>query len=123
MSTWDRLGIWISGLCAIHCLLMPVVIATLPLWSSTLHLHAWTHLVFAALLIPVTVFAVRGAYQAHRPQSILVLLVSGLVLVVGAALFHETLGEVGEALVTLVGSVLLIVGHWRNWRTRTHTHA
>jgi len=33
---WDRLGIGLSALCAVHCLLTPVVLSLLPLWH-TLH--------------------------------------------------------------------------------------
>lgn len=122
-TTWDRLGIGLSGLCALHCLALPLLIALLPLWSFGETLHTWLHPVFAVLLIPVTWFAVRSVYREKRPRRIAGYLIVGLALVWLAIPAHLLLGELSETLVTLVGSLFLIAGHWQNWKTHSQTHA
>lgn len=115
---WDRIGIWLSGLCALHCLVVPVALALLPLWPVALRWHDWAHVAFAVLLVPVTLVAMWGAHRRERPWGIPFSLGLGLLLVLLAIAARASLGEVGETLVTLTGSILLITGHWRNWRGR-----
>ena len=121
-SLWDRLGIGLSGLCAVHCLLTSIVLATLPLWSIAFTLDAWVHPIFAALLIPTTLLALRRAVRHGHPRSVAASMGVGLVLVlVALAAGHGGgAGAWAEAGITFVGSSLLITGHWRNWRGCTH---
>jgi hypothetical protein len=110
---WDRLGISVSGICAIHCLVVPVFISTLPLWSFANFLHNWLHPVFVLLLIPVVYFAAR---RSHFDRTITIILYGGLSFVVIGWLFgHYWLGFVFESTMTLLGSGMLIAGHWFNY--------
>lgn len=102
---------------------MPIMAATLPLWSEALDLHGWLHVAFALVLIPITLFAMRSASKRHGQRSVLALLGVGLGLVVFAVVAHDLVGEVGGTLVTLIGSLLLILGHWQNWQARTACRA
>ena len=108
--TWDRVGIVLSGLCAAHCLLVPLALVALPLWPSLAETHTWLHPVFAVLLIPVTLLAI----WTHRERYAMLLLGFGLVIVIAATLAHDALGMAAEAGITLFGSALLIAGHVRN---------
>lgn len=126
-SLWDRLGLGLSGLCMVHCLLLPVAVALLPLWPALEEVHEGFHLLLAVVLIPTTLFAMRSGYRHHRDRGILGVLAGGLFVVVVVALFgHDVLGNLAATGLTLVGSVLLITGHWRNWRRQScrtsHVH-
>lgn len=123
---WDRLGIGLSGLCMVHCLVLPVVLSLLPLWPALYQVHGWLHPVFAAFVIPTTVFAMVSGYRRHGRRDIPVWLGVGLGIVLTGWLAHEGLGRVGETAVTVLGSGLLIVGHAQNWqvnrRCQVHVH-
>ncbi len=120
-NIWDRLGISLSGLCAVHCLATSIVLAVLPLWPLAFELDAWVHPVFAVLLIPTTLLALRRAIRHRHPRSVAVSMGAGLVIVLIALVVgHGGGGAWAEAGITLVGSSLLISGHWRNWRGCTH---
>ncbi len=114
--SWDRLGIGLSGLCAVHCLLTPLALATLSLWPVTFDPDAWLHPIFAVLLIPATLMAVRLAVRHRHSGHIPMLLGGGLMLVLAAMVIGEVAGVASEAAVTVLGSSLLITGHWRNGR-------
>ena len=120
-SFWDRAGVVLSGLCAAHCLLMPVTLATLPLWPAASDAHAWLHPLFAVLLVPVTLFALRGRRQGDHATALL--LGVGLVIVLAATLAHGALGRTSELVAMLLGSGLLVAGHLRNARRRAGRHA
>jgi hypothetical protein len=115
---WDRLGIGISGVCMAHCLILPILITTMPFWPLGERIHAWLHPIFAALLIPITAVAAFSGWREHRQHVILAILSVGLVIVLAAGIIgHEAPGSLLETSLTLVGSTLLITGHWRNWRS------
>lgn len=110
---WDRVGIGLSGLCAIHCLFFPVVVALLPLWPAAESTHDWTHPILLLLIVPTVYYALR---KSDIPKSIPFLLYSGLIVIALAWLLHEQVGLWGESIITMVGSGLLIGGHWINYR-------
>lgn len=114
---WDKLGISVSGICLVHCLLLPVVISILPIWTSAQQVHGWLHPVFAVLLIPTTILALVIGYKRHRSRRVVALMAVGLLLVVVAAIpaFHNP-GIVFETVLTMSGSAFLIAGHLLNWR-------
>ncbi|HET6567802.1 MAG TPA: MerC domain-containing protein [Rhodothermales bacterium] len=114
---WDRIGIWISGACMVHCLLLPVALTTLSVWPVMGAVHAWLHPVFALLLVPTTAGAARHGWRHHRRKDVVALLAVGLaVVLVAGILGHLAPGALVETAITVTGSILLITGHWRNWR-------
>ena len=111
---WDRLGIGVSGICAIHCLFFPVLISILPLSSLMPLLHEWAHPFFIATLVPIVYYAAR---RSHFDTKITTLLIVGfLVVLAGWLLGHFWLGFAFETGATLTGSFILIAGHWMNYR-------
>jgi len=112
---WDRLGIGLSGLCAIHCLLVPVFVSLIPLWPALDDFHEYTHLVFFLAIAPAVILSVKNRKDL---KSISGYLFVGLTIIFFAWLFNDTLGDYGEAGVTLIGSLLLIRGHWLNYKKK-----
>lgn len=108
---WDRAGLLLSGLCAVHCLLMPLLLLVLPLHGAHALHDAW-HPVTAALLIPVTL---RAARRGDSPSSA-GLLWGGLALIGLGLVAHDLLDEIAGVGLTLVGSLFLIAGHRCNLR-------
>jgi hypothetical protein len=123
---WDQIGITLSGICAIHCLILPVLVALLPLVPLMGDYYKWLHPLFILLIIPVVFFAVR---RSHYHRGILILLTAGtLFIIAGWGLGHLVFGLWVELGLTLSGSILLILGHWKNYRhhrecsSRHHNH-
>lgn len=117
-AVWDRVGVSLSGICVAHCLALPVLLASVPLWPFADRLHAWLHPVFAVLLVPTTAAAAWYGWREHRQQPVLWLFGAGLMVILAAgAVGHDVPGGTVETSLTLAGSALLVTGHWRNWRT------
>lgn len=117
-DTADWLGMLVSAVCAVHCLLVPVLFYLLPAAGATLgdERLEWGLLVVAGL---VASLSLGLSYRHHRSRSILALLVAGLLLLVAARLLEEY-GEpvLLSALVSVAGATALVTGHAFNLRRR-----
>ncbi|WP_158278565.1 MerC domain-containing protein [Rhodohalobacter mucosus] len=110
---WDRFGLSVSTICAVHCLFFPVLIAILPVASATF-MHELAHPIFAALIAPTVYFASR---RSHYDKKITGLLMGGFALIlIGWLVGHYLIGLWFETGVTVAGSIVLIWGHWLNYR-------
>lgn len=110
----DRLGIGVSAICVIHCLSIPVLVSILPLWPVHGVLQEWVHPILMIPLLPIVYFAAR---RSHFDRQITTLLLTGTLFVLaGWLLGHYWLGFWVETVLTIIGSGLLISGHWRNYR-------
>lgn len=111
---WDRFGFGVSTICAIHCLFFPVLISILPVTTFLPALHNWAHPFFIITLIPIVYFSSR---RSHFDSKITSLLVGGFMIVIAGWLGgHLLFGYLFETVVTLLGSFVLIAGHWFNYR-------
>lgn len=120
-SNWDRLGIVLSIVCAIHCLLTPLIILSLPIMARYYLANPFFHLVLALLIIPVGLFAFIVGYRHHHKINVLLLGIPGLVFVAVVPYAVHQLGmNLNETQYMILGSVLLISAHWINRRAHQH---
>lgn len=112
---FDRIGIALSGLCLIHCLALPVLVALLPvLASSAMGDFAEAEWFHAAMLVPVVL--VSGSVLGRRVTRVrwlAPLMVAAFGTMVGALFVGE---DWQEQALTVVGASLLILAHWLNLR-------
>lgn len=114
-TSMDKAAIGLSLACAVHCLLLPIVLVILPpLAASTFadeHFHQW----MLAAVLPTSLIALIMGCRRHRNMSVLALGLPGLAtLTLAAFLGHDLLGESGEKLASLLGASLIALGHVKN---------
>jgi phosphoglycerol transferase MdoB-like AlkP superfamily enzyme len=107
----DKLGVWVSAMCALHCILLPVLLPALPLLASSFVAQEWFErsiltisiaIGFAALLI--------GFKQYHRQLYPLYSLSLGAVIYWNKHMF----GEAYEPITITVGAAFIIAAHLIN---------
>ena len=59
----DRLGIWLSAACAVHCMVMPIVMISFPILLSWRH---WSRMMDALVLGVAAVFGLGGCLLSLR---------------------------------------------------------
>ena len=109
----DRAAIWLSGLCLVHCLAVPVAFLLAPSLSAWLDAtETQTHWLLFGLAMPIRGIALFRGYR-RPPNGLTVLLgVLGLALMLlGVA---HVFGEDLEIILTTAGVVLVMVAHIRN---------
>lgn len=116
----DGAAIGLSGICLLHCLLLPFIAGALPLLMPFTegHLHAQV-LYFA---IPLSAIAIGIGYASHREPRVVFAALAGLsLLVVGATVAHSSLGVIADTLFTISGSIVLAAAHlWNGLLSRRH---
>jgi MerC mercury resistance protein len=112
---WDIVGIGASTLCAIHCVLLPIILAFSPTLVHFIPGGEAVHRALAYLLAAVGLIAFWTGYKIHRQKLILLLLSIGILgVTVGAYADSLLPSHRWEVLITLVGSSFLLVAHWLN---------
>ena len=113
----DNLGITISSVCAIHCLLLPVILLVAP--YSFLASHEF-HETLIYFILPCALIAFVFGCRKHGDMKVAIMGSIGIILLSSAIILHETLhsdqhtDSLMSVLITVVGSVMLIFSHIRN---------
>ncbi len=118
----DHAAIALSGLCLVHCLLLPVVIVALPLLGqlNATHFHAQLLIV----VIPVSLFAFTLGFRRHANQAIIAGGIAGIsLLFIGGTVAHANFGLLADSLLTMAGSIVLATSHYYNNRLTRHVSA
>lgn len=109
-ATADGLAISLSGLCLVHCLVLPLLSAALPI-AGTWAEAEWLHKTFVVAAFP---FSLIRLTSPAANAAVAALIVSGLWLLAGAA-FVEQLHDL-ETPLTVLGAIMLSSGHLLGWR-------
>lgn len=109
----DRLGIWISGLCLLHCLATITLVSVLGLGGQLL-LSPAIHRIGLLLALLIAAVAIGWGALRHRRPVPFVTAMMGLTFMGGAlAVPHGW----HEAVLTMIGVTLVSIGHLLNMRS------
>ena len=113
--TSDKFAMSFSAICMIHCLFAPSLIVVS---YSSLALTLESELIHKAILlltIPVSIFAISLGYKNHSNNSIIYTGIAGLTILISALLIGESIGENAELILTILGSLMVITCHYKNY--------
>lgn len=120
-SLLDSLAIALSGLCLVHCLALPVLIALFPLLSVNLVDHETFHQIILIAVVPTTAIALASGYRRHQRLLVAVLGISGVAALAFAAFaLHAAHAHGMETWVTVAGGLILASAHVLNFRHCRH---
>jgi glucan phosphoethanolaminetransferase (alkaline phosphatase superfamily) len=119
----DKIGMFLSGLCVIHCLLTPIAIVLIGTgWLLSIAASPWFHIV---LFLPVLLLVITSiAPTAWRSKSFAALssALVGLIMMASAMFMHNHghPGHAQEPYLSILGALLVFFGHWLNFRQCKH---
>ncbi len=123
-ALFDRIGATGSLVCAIHCALLPLVIAALPSLGVALWLGDGFEAGFVLFASLFGLAVLAWSYRRHHAVRALWLLLPGLAALWLAILYmplHHSV--VPHALVMTLGGTLVGLAHWVNLRlNHGHVH-
>ena len=113
----DNLGITISSVCAIHCVLLLAIFIIAP--YSFLASHEF-HEALIYFILPCAVIAFTLGCRKHGDIKVALMGSFGIILLASSILLHEIFHsdehseELMTVLITVAGSIMLILSHLRN---------
>tara|TARA_Y100000992_G_scaffold44482_1_gene25396 strand:+ start:2054 stop:2449 length:396 start_codon:yes stop_codon:yes gene_type:complete len=113
----DNLGITISSVCAIHCVLLPAILIIAP--YSFLASHEF-HEALIYFILPCAAIAFILGCRKHGDIKVAIMGTLGVMLLGSSLLFHDIFHadqhseELITVLITVAGSLMLILSHLRN---------
>ncbi len=120
----DKMAIGLSVACAIHCLVLPLLILMLPSITALKLDNEAFHPCMVGAVIPSSIYALFLGCKEHNRRQLVFLTFIGLAMLLLALLLgEERIGEAGEKIMTVAGAALIALGHWLNFRLcRTNEH-
>jgi hypothetical protein len=122
---FDRIAIALSAVCIVHCLAVPLLAALLPIafvgFGSQTHFHE----VLLWGVVPTSLLGFGLGLRYHRRVRIAAAGAIGLAIIAYAAIVaHEAWPWWQEVLLSIVGSAVLVIAHWKNFVEvrRLHLH-
>ncbi len=116
---FDRFAIGASGLCLLHCLVLPIILVGLPSGIHALGGGETFHLIILSTAIPLSLWGLIGGRKLHGNIRPVQLGLAGLLLLVtGVSLELLSLRVIGT-LLTVSGSMVLVGAHVLNWKLRS----
>ena len=113
----DKFAIGVSLLCALHCAVLPSLWVLIPTFGLFGLDSEAVHLWMLVVVIPVSAVALTTGARKHGRYSLMILGIFGLLVLAAAVILGEhNLGQFGEKLVTVIGSVIVAGAHLRNYR-------
>ncbi len=121
-STGDRIGMWASIACAVHCALLPLALVLAP--ALGLGIIGWLDMdqLFAIVATVLGVTMLILGYRRHRTVSVWILMLAGLALIWANAFTPLHQHGLWHAVMMVTGGLMIAWAHWRNTRLTAHAH-
>ena len=114
----DKFAISLSAVCAAHCFFVPVLLVLFSNYESIQYDNELIHFLFLLVTVPISFFALMLGLKNHKKPLFFVAGLAGLSILIAALILGEArLGELGEKLVTLFGSIIVVFAHFKNYQT------
>ncbi len=108
----------LSGLCLVHCIVLPALAALVPLFASEYFADEHVHLWLLVAVVPTSLMALGFGYRRHHHGLLVGCGLIGLGLIAFAALGRNAgiVSDSGDRLFSVTGGVILALVHLRNFR-------
>ena len=109
----DKIGIAVTSLCAVHCILLPVLIPVLPLVGlGFVAGEAFEHTILALTMILGVVALYSGYQRYHRTLYPFISLFTGGIVYLNRYTFGDDL----EPIMTVISAMFIVGAHIANMR-------
>jgi len=117
-TTLDKIAVFLSGVCILHCLITPVLITLLPIITlSAVTEDLLFHQLMLWLVLPTSCMALFLGCRKHRSLMIALTGILGMLMLVAIAFFgHQLFAGWGEKLATSIAGLVLASSHVLNFR-------
>ena len=118
-AAYDHVAIWLSGLCLLHCLAVPVALLLAPgIAEYLVGSETQVHWLLLGLAVPISIIALQRGYRRSKSYFTLLLGFGGLSLMFLGVV--HLFGKTAEVALTAMGATLVMGAHMRNMLNHNH---
>lgn len=111
----DKLGMFLSGLCAIQCAMLPILLSLSAVVPSWAHFgHGW---IWMTVIGVIALWSFSRGWQRHHDKKVILFAVIGYGFLLSATLLENQVSVMTESALFVVGGTLMVLAHWRNYRS------
>lgn len=118
----DRVGAVASFLCAVHCALLPFVLALLPFVGLGFLADHRFERVFVLFACGLATLALGRGFRRNQEPLPLLLAAPGIALLVLGVVYLESHSIITHSVLVTCGGLLLAAAHFVNLRSDRHLH-
>ncbi len=116
---FDRFAIGASGLCLLHCLLLPILLVGMPSGVHALGGGEAFHIAILFTAIPLSLLGLISGRKLHDAIRPVQLGVAGLLFLLTGISFEIAQAPLIGTALTVCGSLILVGAHILNWKLRS----
>jgi MerC mercury resistance protein len=110
---WDAISISASFICAIHCVLLPIICTSISFWGIEILENPMIEAATISVSMGLGGWAIFHGYtKHHRQKNIVFIFISGIVFLITPFFIRIDLPEM---IFKFLGAFLLIIAHIKNW--------
>ena len=115
-SRWDKVGFFLSLLCAVHCASMPLLIAVIPLTGAGfLHNPILEIALLSTTVLIAGIILIKDYLHIHKTFTPLCLLLVGVAAKLSGIFIF---GQQYEPVIITSGAAFILLAYLANWRLR-----
>lgn len=107
----DRLGVYVSAACAVHCLALPLLLAAIPTVGLLVFIGEGVEMMLALAAVLLAVACLCWGFRLHRKKRLFLTFSAAAAFILSGQIFAD--GWLETALV-VAGAVGLIASHMLN---------
>ncbi len=114
----DKVAATLSILCALHCLFMPAfLIVSTGIFALSMD-NEIIHYAILFVAIPISLFALNRGYKNHKIKNLFFIGITGILILFAAIMLPDSAyQEQLEKALTVLGSILVVYAHYKNYKT------
>lgn len=118
--TWvDRMGVWVSVACAVHCIALPLLLAAIPAVSVILWIGEGLERVLAFAAVFLAVGCLCWGFRIHRKKRLFLTFAAAATFIISGQLYAH--GWV-EVTLVVIGALGLVGSHLLNQKLCRSCH-
>ena len=112
----DKVGFFLSLLCAVHCASMPLLVAVIPLMGAGfLHNPILELILLSTTVVIAGVILIKDYLQTHKSLIPILLLLAGVAAKLSGIFIF---GQQYEPVIITSGAAFVLLAYLANWRLR-----
>lgn len=119
-NRFETSALLLSGLCVVHCLGLPLLLAAIPVLANVLALPEAVHFYIVLLALPLSLSVLAYGTCQHKSFIPLAAGAAGLLsMTIALTAIHHS----DEIILSSVGAIVVAFAHINNWKRRSRCAA